>query len=76
MRGAYHAADVYLMFGGAKYMAWQELGPKVTEAGMHMQNAVANFVRNPSEAMARMGWPKYDGSGKSLSHSLRCMNTR
>ena len=71
MRGAYHAADVYLMFGGAKYMAWQELGSKVIEAGMYMQNVVANFVRDPSEGLASMGWPRYDGSGKACKLTLK-----
>ncbi len=65
MRGAYHAADVYLMFGGAKYLAWQELGPNVIEAGRYMQNAVASFVRDPNGGLPRMGWPRYDGTGKS-----------
>ena len=63
MRGAYHAADVYIMFGGAKYMAWQELGSNVIKAGSYMQDAVASFVRDPNEGLAKMGWPKYDGSG-------------
>ena len=66
MRGAYHAADVYLMFGGARYFAWQELGPKVIEAGKYLQNAIANFVRDPERGLAETGWPRYDGTGELL----------
>ena len=53
------------MFGGAKYVAWQELGTKVIEAKMYMQNAIADFVRDPEQGLAKIGWPKYDGTGKS-----------
>lgn len=66
MRGAYHAADVYLMFGGAKFMAWQDPGPNVVKAGQYLQDAVANFVRNPERGLAEMGWPRYNGTGTML----------
>ncbi|KAI9874181.1 MAG: hypothetical protein M1823_007745, partial [Watsoniomyces obsoletus] len=62
MRGAYHAADVYLMFGGAKHMAWQELSPNILDAYRYMQDAVASFVRDPDGGLAEKGWPKYDGT--------------
>jgi hypothetical protein len=65
MRGAYHAADVFLMFGGAKYLAWQELGPNVQKAYEYLQDAVANFVRDPEGGLAKIGWPRYDGTGTS-----------
>lgn len=67
MRGAYHASDVYLMFGGAKYLAWQELGPNVQKSYEYFQDAVANFVRDPEGGLLKMGWPRYDGTGTSKS---------
>jgi cholinesterase len=66
MRGAYHAADVYLMFGGAPYTAYEDFGGRLESAYRYHQDAVASFVRDPREGLGRLGWPKYDGTGKTL----------
>ena len=61
---AYHAADVYLMFGGERYVAWQEVGENVLKAGRYLRDAMSAFVKDPEGGLEGFGWERYNGSGK------------
>lgn len=63
---AYHGEDSLLLFGSEKYYAYQDPGPNVLRAGEYYRNAVAAFVRDPRDGLARYGWPKYNGTGQTL----------
>lgn len=63
---AYHGSDNAILFEAEKLYAYQELTQAIEQAGEYLRDAVACFVRDPVDGLARFGWPKYTGEGMSI----------
>jgi len=62
--GAYHSAEIPLLFGTSS-----DTGPDTSvEAKMakSMRHAWAEFAKDPVNGLTKLGWPTYEQSGKTL----------
>ncbi|KAL8804070.1 MAG: hypothetical protein Q9182_002783 [Xanthomendoza sp. 2 TL-2023] len=67
--GAYHGADLHMVFGGIEDIVGQGLPNSQAEVRMmvYMMRAWASFVKDPRRGLERvMGWPKYRSRNESL----------
>jgi carboxylesterase type B len=60
----FHGSDLTLVLGDVRSAAYQDVGPEVQKAGQYLMDAIASFVRDPADGLTRVGWPRYDVSGK------------
>ena len=66
---AYHGSDIALILGLEREFAYQELGEETQKAARYLRTAIATFVNDPVEGLAKFGWPKYSGQGQMNGQS-------
>ncbi|KAI0482041.1 carboxylesterase [Xylariaceae sp. FL0804] len=64
--GAYHGSDVDVLFGNDGVVSGIPPSRKEEEFTILLQHAWAEFARDPTEGLARLGWPRYSGHGETL----------
>lgn len=56
--GAYHTAEIPLIFGWSDTVNFDT--PAESAWASYIQNAWAGFARDPANALTQLGWPQYD----------------
>jgi cholinesterase len=62
--GAFHSAEVPLIFGNAALITGIADTPAQSELGKLMRNAWASFAKDPELALSMLGWPIYNPKGR------------
>lgn len=62
--GAYHAADIPIVFGTSDLFGADT--PEEKALSVYMQGAWAEFARDPEGGLRGLGWPEYEDDGETL----------
>jgi carboxylesterase type B len=63
--GAWHESEISFVFGTVEEMTHVANVPVEDKVQQYMMGAWAGFVRNPKNALRKLGWPKYDPNSMS-----------
>jgi hypothetical protein len=74
--GAYHGADVALVFGSSQFYTNISDEPEEIALSKNMRHAWAEFARDPQNGLSKLGWPVYDEQSKSDIHKIWCLRLR
>lgn len=64
--GAYHGADLEMVFGNDDGVSGIPSSPAEDRMTRLMQHAWAAFAEDPTQGLHRLGWPQYDPDEDSL----------
>lgn len=64
--GAYHGADVQMVFGGSEDVSGLPKNEEQRKMDMVFMEAWAAFAKDPRKGLKKLGWPRYDPSTESL----------
>ncbi|KAF1987299.1 alpha/beta-hydrolase [Aulographum hederae CBS 113979] len=65
--GAYHSAEIPLVFGATEQKPGASMNtPEEEMLSMNMMTAWAMFAKDPERGLSSMGWPMYDPAGDTL----------
>jgi cholinesterase len=62
--GAYHSAEVPMIFGNAALITGIADTPAQSGLGKLMRTAWASFAKDPELGLSRLGWPIYNVKGR------------
>ncbi|KAG8808918.1 hypothetical protein FRC17_003702 [Serendipita sp. 399] len=76
---AFHASDLLILFGNSQDLSPSAPPPTALEqqATVYLQSAWSAFIRDPTNGLSTLGWPRYAGStGQTLVDIFRNNNVQ
>ncbi|CAG8935874.1 unnamed protein product [Penicillium salamii] len=64
--GAYHGADLPMVFGTAEQVSGLPNSDREDELSQYISSAWVAFATDPTDGLTQFGWPKYDPKEKTL----------
>jgi cholinesterase len=64
VRGAWHLAEIALVFGTTEFMSHIPDTEDEKKLGEQMRLAWTGFAKNPAGGLTKMGWPVYEKDGE------------
>lgn len=64
--GAYHGADLPMVFGTAEQVSGLPNSDREDEFSEYIRSAWAAFATDPTDGLTQFGWPKYDPQGEFI----------
>ena len=64
VRGAWHMAEIPMVFGTTEYMSHIPDTEEEKKLGQQMRLAWTGFAKDPTNGLVKMGWPVYDAKSE------------
>jgi cholinesterase len=66
--GAWHGSEIGIVFGTSEFLSHLPDSPEEKALGEQVRKAWTGFAKDPTHALDKMNWPRYDASKATVIH--------